>query len=769
MLGISVAVLSACSTAPRSGGDVGAALESGVIRPKVHPGSEKEIAEYCGYLGGDTRSCERRANNDLRERRRICNSAYRADNKVKFAKSANETPKTGLEHRESCYRHDTDFRKQMSLLKEHDEFHAARDENALAAFVARYRDSDGLSMVPLADKRRGELRAQRERVEFEAARSEQALAVFVQDFQGDDPANLVGPAQEKLRAIRVPRQTAELADARTYEQLTAFVSRYASNDYANLVPAARDALAGLCRREGAAAANVEDWRRLLDRHKDSGCTDTLLNARTQVYRADFAAAKSLEDWARFVETYATFDPDGRLPAAREALLTAQTALQRERFENAVTVGDWQSFVDTYRVADVGGMLPEAEKRLRAAQTKACLAASIPGLKLLPDETTEYFGECQGGVATTGIVLRRQAGQVYDLGCLANGKYQKPVGDNGVFIDAFKPCGNAWNRLPDYCTLSVDGGTYHGQCKDGAPHGVGIWTRVQTSGVGTSDLAARQGQFKGGKPNGFVRAGGVGACGAAGCTGGYNPQVGWFEQGEHQFKCSDLAVCLANLSGSAYLAYISRPRTDEEKLHIKKLRGENTFASALAAFELTGDKAELKRAEALARSDQDRARFEYTLVRLAGFDNVFKSGGRLSAGGREADINNENALSGLATGDVAESNARFEWHVAARPKSISLKHGTYRLKVVSGISADYIKSTCVLGMCNDRTVKNEYSKAHDVMLTPGNRWQFRQTDEHKLTMAHTASVGGGFLGTGSGRMTGMHPFVRIDAIELVQTP
>ena len=653
----------------------------------------------------------------------------------------------------------------MAALDQYFRFSKAVSEQDFSSFIDIYRNADHNNFVPLAQERLSALRSQREKGEFASATSEEQLADFVKRFTGDDPAGLVVEASRRLKEIRAPRQVSELAGATQYADLHLFVTKYAQTDYANLLPVARARLAQLCKQEASTARTIADWRSLLTRYDGIGCDDQLLEARTTIYRFEFNEATSIDALTQFVTDYANFDPDGRVPEANSKLLNAKTSLQKERFAAAANIADWQSFVDTYRINDYAGLLPVAEKTLTTLLNRACLAASIPNLQLSSKETTEFFGKCTGSTATTGIVVRKDGDEAYDVMCLDGGKLQKAVGDKSVQIDAFKPCADAWKRMPDYCTYSLDKGTYHGQCKDGVAHGVGVWTNVVSTGIGSSDVIAKQGQFRSGALNGFARNGAIGGCGPVGCSGTYGSKSGWYEGSEFRFRCETLATCQTNLSGAAYLAFISRPRTEQEERRIQQLRGEKSFPSALAAFELTGDKKDLKRAESLASSTREKSLLEFTLVRLAGFENVFKSGGKVSAGGREVEMTNEKALLGMASGDSSSKDVNFDWNVMVNPTSINLKHGRYRLKVVAGLTTDYASRSCVFGLvCNDKTQVTEYSKTVDVILEPANRWRHKQNDGHTLTTAHAVTVGSSSLGSSSGKITGIHPFVRIDSIQ-----
>lgn len=96
-------------------------------------------------------------------------------------------------------------------------FESAATIDELTDFVRYYRNSDVLSLVDEADRKRNSLIAARQNEQFDAIRTDNELTAFINTYANHDPANLVPRArviqQERIRARREQIQ-AQLASFR---------------------------------------------------------------------------------------------------------------------------------------------------------------------------------------------------------------------------------------------------------------------------------------------------------------------------------------------------------------------------------------------------------------------------------------------------------------------------------------------------------------------------------------------------------------------------
>lgn len=156
----------------------------------------------------------------------------------------------------------------------------------------------------------------------------------------------------------------------------------------------------------------------------------------------------------------------------------------------------------------------------------CLNAKVPNPYPVPNETTRLYGDCAGGTGTNGIVMWLQRGVPYDLSCLKNGEYVKVNDISGDNI-----CTKYFPLLPQYCKTD----TYHGQCRNGIPDGLGI-DSTDNKRIPTT-YTASMGQFKNGKLDGYGAVTVAKRCGIMGCVGGIESTIGIYQNGSLKLACT----------------------------------------------------------------------------------------------------------------------------------------------------------------------------------------------------------------------------------------
>lgn len=159
---------------------------------------------------------------------------------------------------------------------------------------------------------------------------------------------------------------------------------------------------------------------------------------------------------------------------------------------------------------------EAEALRQRAE--ACVNALVPNPNPLPNETTQFYGECETGKGKSGLTMWLQSGVPFQVGCLRDGKYQD-----------VEQCTAYFPLLPAYCKTS----NYQGQCKNGEPEGVGFMLSGDRG-----DQQSWNGQFRQGAGHGYVSyVHNTRTCGFFGdCDGGVNQYSAWYVSGKEALRC-----------------------------------------------------------------------------------------------------------------------------------------------------------------------------------------------------------------------------------------
>ena len=392
-----------------------------------------------------------------------------------------------------------------------------------------------------------------------------------------------------------------------------------------------------------------------------------------------------------------------------------------------------------------------EKKNQLEEFKAnvarCLKASVPNPNPQPDESTEFYGSCDAnGVAKNGIVLWKYRDYPVNISCLENGAYASQSR-----TDQFKACASYWPSLPGYCQA----GTYQGQCKNGVANGLGFET-----GSG-STMYVKTGHFEEGAFHGYGFAASVSGCGMAGCSGNRILEHGWFVKGVKQIDCSTYADCSSKISGKD-LILERRKWNGNTATNIAELRQQSTFASMLEAFYLSGDRADLKKAQGLATTAQQKATFEYTLLQTAGFDKVLLLNAKVKNGQQSVSMQDSEKLLGLFKSIDSEVPVTIDWVLKPTKNLLQLQYGTYEITLSIGLNVRKTKRTSFLGFSQSRSDVDKYVKKVTLILNNRNGFQGTGTNNLTVSGAETNSL----FGTESQAMIdAIEPVITIESVKL----
>ena len=385
-----------------------------------------------------------------------------------------------------------------------------------------------------------------------------------------------------------------------------------------------------------------------------------------------------------------------------------------------------------------------------ALRRKCLSSVVPNPRPLPDESTLFYGDCENGRAINGIVFWQVKGVSYTINCLNNGSYMQ-----SNRTDGFDNCKPYWFIVPDFCEYK----NYSGQCKDGLAQGLGVEVSRTGGTFGDGTMSIRNGQFEKGELNGYAYYTSISGCGYAGCSGNHIEERGWFKNGNKIFYCDVYTDCLKNLSGKDFIN-INKVLSPEDSKKIQDLRNLNTFESIIEAFNLTGDKDDLKRAQNLAKSKQQKATLEYTLMRVAGFDKVFLLSANVVNGEKSLNLNESEHLLGFMQSVSASLPVKIKWKLSSNPLILPLQYGAYEIKLKVGIDVMTSAKTCIGIFCNNRVDKDEYSEKYNLTLTRNSKYTDAGVYDLSVKSSHAASV---FVGSTLKAITGVTPIISIESV------
>jgi hypothetical protein len=392
-----------------------------------------------------------------------------------------------------------------------------------------------------------------------------------------------------------------------------------------------------------------------------------------------------------------------------------------------------------------------EVEQRAAQLKqsmeACARASVPNSHPLPHESTDYYGACSGGTATTGVVIWKIRGEPVDISCLSQGSYV-----SSSTVDAFEACGTYLPMIPNYCSV----GNYKGQCVDSKPQGVGY---MSSRG---STISMKRGMFSNGQLQGYGYSISKGGCGPAGCSGNLLNQVGWFDADVLQTSCSNFVDCLGSISGKTYSNFLSTPKSPELMAEAARLRSLKTFDGAMEAFQIAGDRNDLKAAQSLAQSPAQKSQLELQLLRIAGLNKVFDLQARVQIGKQAVPINEHDKLLGFVRGVDSDLPVKVLWSIGAGNAALNPKAGPYRLSLTAGLNVQTSHRSCFLGFCSTRQDVDRYAKTIDIVLSSSGR--YKASGEFELTLSGASA--GTMFGVSNGKtLEDIQPVLQIESIRL----
>ena len=396
---------------------------------------------------------------------------------------------------------------------------------------------------------------------------------------------------------------------------------------------------------------------------------------------------------------------------------------------------------------------EADKKMAEAMT-ACQTAEVPNPNPLADESTSFYGDCRNGKAITGIVVWKIKSQPTAISCLNQEKYE-PQNN----IDQFEACKQYWKFLPGYCQK----GNYNGQCKNGVAHGVGF----QSEGAGNSmfgggALSIKTGQFENGDLHGYGYYASINGCGAAGCSGNLIKETGWFENGKKILDCSTFTECLPKLSGKNYVAQKGALSPDDA-LKVEKLRKQSSFDSLLEAFNMSGEKSDLKSAERMATTRQQKAQLEYTFMRVAGFDKAMTLSAVARNGKKSVSVDDSEHLLGFVSQVTSDFPVVIDWKLTSNKSLLPLQYGEYSVKIKVGLKVKRKRKTCIGIFCSSNVNVDEYLDTTDVTLS--NKKSYKASGTYDLSVKGSNKTST-FIGDSDVTIVGIEPVISIESITLL---
>ena len=385
----------------------------------------------------------------------------------------------------------------------------------------------------------------------------------------------------------------------------------------------------------------------------------------------------------------------------------------------------------------------------------CLSAEVPNPNPQPNESTSFYGNCSNNKAINGIVVWNYKGTPVDIDCITNSSFQsKPYGS-----DSFESCNNQWHLLPNYCKK----GSYNGQCINGVPNGVGFDAGARSDGT-KRIVYVKYGLFsKGNLKYGTSRT--TSGCGMAGCSGDLIDEIGWFDGGNLQFSCDPFFECINKMSGKPFIDYLALPKSKEEIYKVDNLRRQNNFDGWYEAFKYTGDRNDLKSAQKMANTLQQKALIEYMLMRVAGFDKAFILSYILKNGKQTASMNDSKLLFGLIKGLNANLPLDILWDVSQDKKRISLLFGQYKVNLKVGVSIDKNVRTCFLGICNNHIDTKNIWKYFEVNLNSRNK--YKESGVYELNINSNNEIVKFMGATSASNLEAIRPILAVENLELIQ--
>ncbi len=402
----------------------------------------------------------------------------------------------------------------------------------------------------------------------------------------------------------------------------------------------------------------------------------------------------------------------------------------------------------------------------------CLNAVVPESTWQKNSNSEFYGNCSPeNSARDGLVVWKSRGVPVDIECLSNGAYT-----NSADITSFKACEKYWVLLPGFCKKD----DYSGQCQEGKPQGVGFMTgqrggtRVDFGGgaVGSVlnafaaagpklnySIYIERGMFSDGKLNGFGRALSLSGCGQAGCSGSRVNDTGWFKQGEKQFDCNSYAECLPKLSGKD-LAEQRRNWMPTVSENQDNFINANTFEGAMDAFVRGGKREDLKRAQSLAKSEEQKRELEFHLLQTVGFERIFHLAAHIKNGSTSVDAENSEKVLGLFRAINSSVPLEMSWNITHDKSTLPLIHGSYAVQLKIGMKVSKTVRACFGTGCTDRVDIQPYIKTVDVVLRPATGYLAKGNFEMTVSGASHSTV----LGAESGSViSAVEPVISIESV------
>jgi hypothetical protein len=388
----------------------------------------------------------------------------------------------------------------------------------------------------------------------------------------------------------------------------------------------------------------------------------------------------------------------------------------------------------------------AKQEIENSKNK-CINAEIPNVIKTSDMGTDFYGECDGTKkAVTGIVVWKYKNLPINISCLNS----KTIAST-TKTDQFNGCDIYWSLLPTYCSI----GNYHGQCLNGKAHGVGFET---SSG---STIFVRTGRFENGQLHGFGVDASVSGCGMAGCSGNRFNDKGWFIQGKKEFDCNAYEECITKLSGKS-LALERRSWDGINAKSVDVLRKQNDFNSAIDAYHITGDKNDLKIAQTLAKTSEQKTTLEFTAMQAVGYDKALLVSANIKNGTQSIGMSDANKLLGFYKNVSSQFPVSINWVVKNNKELLPMKFGNYEVTLSIGLQVTKTNRSCLWGFCQDRDDTDRYVKKAVFLISNKNNFKNDGIVELSVSGSETSSM----FGVQSGSVIkNIESIITIDSVKL----
>ncbi len=196
--------------------------------------------------------------------------------------------------------------------------------------------------------------------------------------------------------------------------------------------------------------------------------------------------------------------------------------------------------------------------------------------------------------------------------------------------------------------------------------------------------------------------------------------------------------------------------------LAELRARQVTDQSIYAFELSGDREDLRRANAQGKNDKDRALVEWALVNEIGIDKIFSISGKLRVNGREPVASNPQMLFGLLSTNASSSPVALHWEVKANLGLLPMRWSNYSVDLLIALDVSHAVRSCVLGMCGNSTISDRLART--VRVTRGRSTNFSASGVVPFSLSNSDFTDLKIANVSSS-ITGVEPVVKINSLEL----